>query len=88
MVDACLGMNESETDSFLVYPNPTNGMLNLVSSLPSGTIFIYNALGEIIYTTAFNAQNTLIDIAEFEDGMYIIQLINEDLIATKRIIKG
>lgn len=85
-------ITELVMSNFIVYPNPTNDYLILdLSKYPSDTEFIlsiYNIVGEEILKV--NTGNfTRIDFAEYNSGIYIIQLKEKgtNSVFSKKIIK-
>jgi len=75
-----------------VYPNPTNGILNLdmMGVTPSEyQIKITNILGEIIYVSTKNISgiyNDVIDLSSFSKGTYVIHIKNKESIFTDKIV--
>lgn len=75
-----------------VYPNPTNGILNLdmMGVTPSEyQIKITNILGEIIYVSSENISgiyNDVIDLSSFGKGTYVIQIKNKESVFTDKIV--
>tara|TARA_B110000459_G_scaffold29540_1_gene29787 strand:- start:149 stop:2029 length:1881 start_codon:yes stop_codon:yes gene_type:complete len=75
-----------------VYPNPTNGILNLdmMGVTPSEyQIKITNILGEIIYVSTKNISgiyNDVIDLSSFGKGTYVIQIKNKESVFTDKIV--
>ena len=75
-----------------VYPNPTNGILNLemMGVNPSEyQIKITNILGEIIYVSTKNISgiyNDVIDLSSFGKGTYVIQIKNKESVFTDKIV--
>ena len=66
-----------------IFPNPTSGILNLVSdSFKSLEIKIFNTLGEIIYNQNNLSGKTRIDISNQPQGIYFYQLQSD-----KKILK-
>jgi hypothetical protein len=73
-----------------VYPNPTNGELNLyLDSYSENTkIDIRNALGEVIFSGNIKQETTLISLASFPPGIYILRVLENDEISIKeKIVK-
>lgn len=67
---SALSINYSDKiDAFEIYPNPTNGVLNL-KGIPDNVIegVIYNTLGEIVFR--FDNEVTEIDISHLPPGVY------------------
>lgn len=71
-----------------LYPNPSAGIFTIeTSNLQTVTINVYNVSGQIILQKTINQNTTLIDLTAHPEGLYLLQLINEDQIITKRIVK-
>lgn len=76
-------------DAVNVYPNPTAGELNIV--LPDNTevssLSIHNLIGETIWTQTNVNKNLLkLDIGDYTQGVYYLNLIAGDRRITKKII--
>jgi len=80
-VSICTGVQEINKTSISVYPNPTNGVLNI--SIPSEltgvtSIEVYDAIGKLaIKETLSNDANT-INLSKLENGMYVFKIINNN----------
>lgn len=83
--DAALSNYEfTSFSNFIIYPNPSNGIINARSKENIKDIEIYSLDGRKIK----EVQNTSIDISEFSNGMYLLQVKTEDgKIGTKKIVK-
>ncbi len=56
-----------------LFPNPTNGHLNLQNKYPIESVEIYNLQGQLLYTNTYQNQNQLmVDISAFSKGMYLV----------------
>ena len=81
------GVDESNSMSFAIYPNPTTGMVNIKSTEP-GQINVLNAFGQLL-----SSQNTdgirqiSIDFGNYPCGLYLVQLIGQNGVVTKQITK-
>lgn len=71
--------SEQETS---IYPNPTNGIVNIKSSNSKNTTEIYNLLGEKIIST----DNERIDLSNFQKGVYIIRVSNSNGTSSQKLI--
>jgi hypothetical protein len=84
------GIPELTNQNLPVYPNPTNGFINI--TLPPSTLVAdveaYNSNGALIFRqTATNSLNT-IDLTNQPPGLYFIKIISENrIIASQKIIK-
>ena len=47
---------------------------------------VYNVLGQIVYTTYTNDLNNMIDLSNLDKGVYTIELKENNLIYTEKII--
>ncbi len=63
----------------IVYPNPTNGVIKLLSDEMIELVTIRNVLGEIVLTT----QQTKIDLSNYANGVYFVEIKT----STKHIIQ-
>jgi murein DD-endopeptidase MepM/ murein hydrolase activator NlpD len=62
----------SEVSNLNVYPNPAINKVTLQSSVEIGLVTIYNSLGESVYKSKINNQNSEIDVADLARGIYIL----------------
>jgi len=83
---APLAITDEHTLEFSVFPNPTNGILNITSKTPLNRIEIYSILGKEILNS-INSNNSL-DISNLNRGVYIIKVHSNNELGIKRIIKN
>ena len=77
-------INENGVNGLMIYPNPTNGNLNIqVEAMRR--ITIANALGQIVYDQEVDSDNTIIDMTQYESGIYMVQIVTDNGVATKRV---
>lgn len=68
--------NHSAFETF-VYPNPSDGILNIGASLPDEKIIrveLSNAMGKILFRKSPDAQEDQIDCTPYPDGIYFLSL--------------
>ena len=80
-----LGLQSLFESDFLMYPNPANDILN-IEYKQEGSISIYSVLGILIYER-IHQNHTLLDLKDYERGMYLIQFRSEDFSSTKSFVK-
>lgn len=80
-----LTTNDFDATSFAIYPNPTNGMLNLVLSPQTivKEVFIYNMIGQKV----LNFDTVAIDVSFLPQGTYFIMLQTDKGIVTQPFVK-
>lgn len=84
-----LSTNDVVQKSFKVYPNPTVDELNFEfpDNVQSANVQVYNILGNQITQTQLKRTVPKLDTNAWASGMYVVQIITEDAVQTKRIIK-
>ena len=84
-----LSTNDVVQKSFEVYPNPTVDELNFEfpDNVQSANVQVYNILGNQITQTQLKRTVPKLDTNAWASGMYVVQIITEDAVQTKRIIK-
>jgi hypothetical protein len=82
-------VRESALASFMVYPNPTRA--NVTIQIPFAEEFnmeVTNVLGEIVLSQKLVNTETVLQISEFNKGIYFINLYNEKGNQTLRFVKN
>ena len=87
MLDATLGINEFETNNFIVYPNPTEGMLRIHSQHSEITsVEMYDSLGKKVFQNNSNVSE--IDISHLNSGIYFCRIgTNDNSFNYQKIVK-
>ena len=60
-----------------LYPNPSNGIVNLDLNISLGSIQIFNNMGVVLKTVVVHSENVVLDLSDFNDGIYVAVLENE-----------
>ena len=84
------GITESSLNkSFLIYPNPASDYLTLkfAQNTSKAEIKIYNLLGELKSTSRKSSTESVIDISDLSNGVYIIEVATEKNITRQKFIK-
>ena len=66
-----------------VYPNPTNGLLN-VNGCGTMRITVSNMLGQTLFETTAE-DNTTLDLSQYESGMYLIRIETESGVMVQKV---
>ncbi len=80
--------NNSGNPEISVFPNPTNGILNITYAKAS-TIEVIDILGVVVYkekTEGSSAGTKIIDLSNFANGIYFVNVSNEMGASQNRII--
>ena len=83
-LSAVLASDSFVQSSFLLYPNPSNGIMNisLENNLQLQKVSVYNQLGQLVKTATTNVIHT----TELAQGTYYIEVVTNQGKATKKII--
>jgi len=81
---ANLGTGEFSKKNYKIFPNPTEGLVEIETDLPIDTISIYSPIGQLIY----KQKSSKIDLSSFSAGLYVIKITFENgQTAVNRIVK-
>ena len=78
-VSACTGINEAVASSISIYPNPSNGIVNvtLTSELTkNSSIEVYDALGKLVVKQVLVNELNAINMSNLNNGIYTFKVIN------------
>lgn len=81
-------INQNEIEGFAVYPNPVESKTFKLSSasITTKTVQIFNVLGKEVYSTKVNGTNNDIDVASLNAGIYILKVLENGRMASKKLI--
>lgn len=70
-----------------IYPNPTKGKITIdLNSSETAEVTILNALGKVVYNATMKSNS--IDISNFQNGVYMIQVTTSKGNTIQRIVKN
>lgn len=73
-------------DEITIYPNPTNGILNINSNINSITkVIIYDILGKVVLERSNNFEQ--LNISNLTNGLYLVKISTENKTVVKKIMK-
>ena len=79
------------TDDFIIYPNPTTGLINIKSNnndqLPIEEIILFNTVGQSVMkkSNLANQDQIQLDISHLPKGLYFINILSDKGLNTKKI---
>ena len=71
-----------------IFPNPTNGFLNIVSEIELTNISISNILGQEVMTVQSPNATTALNVSNLTNGVYIITFTTENGTWTEQFVKN
>ena len=78
-------VNENDVKGLMVYPNPTKDVLNINAEAMTH-VSIINTLGQTIYDQTVDTDDVVLDMTQFEAGVYMLRITTENGVATQRIM--
>ena len=77
-----------DASSTTLYPNPATYELNVQHSSRISEIRVFDITGRMVYNTAVNnLTTTKVDVSRFSNGVYILQVVAQDGITSKKFVK-
>jgi hypothetical protein len=74
-------------DAIQIYPNPTKNRIAIKTIKPFSQIQLIDVHGRVIAAVYKNSNEIEIDMNNFSNGIYLIKIISENKIETRKIIK-
>jgi Secretion system C-terminal sorting domain len=86
--DTTIGVEENTSAEFTIYPNPSNGMVNLTGeNLARQNVRVYDAQGKLMLNTQLNGtDNNTIDLTFLSNGVYNVVVGSGDHKVSQELI--
>ena len=81
-----IGEND-QLSSVEVYPNPASDKLFIKTSQPVNTLEIFTMTGTMVRQQSCWSDNIEIDVQNLSTGMYVIRLVSDHAVETRRFVK-
>jgi len=83
-----VGINDYELNNVVVYPNPTNGMVQIQNAeFRIQNVEVYDAYGKMLNVVNVNGNAAAIDLTSYASGTYFVKIMTENGVVTKRVVK-
>jgi hypothetical protein len=70
-----------------VYPNPTSDLVNVyVDKFENTSLQIVNIKGQVVLEQNINSQNTLLNVADFAKGVYVVRIANNTGVSVQKLV--
>lgn len=85
--NSTLSSNEYKNNDFIIYPNPSNGIVNIKSVLNQNfTLSIFDAIGRKISLKEYKNAITRINVNDLSKGVYFFSFITNKGEFTKKVV--
>lgn len=81
-------VEQLKTEQIILFPNPTNGLVNLSFGKPvKGKISVNNLMGQLLINESVKGETTTLDLSNFSSGIYFLTFVDESGdVATKKLV--
>ena len=81
-----VGIEENALANVLIYPNPATDILNISGLEGTGSIMVFNAVGQEMMIVPFNnSERMKLNLSELVSGVYFVQIRMENGIVTHKL---
>lgn len=84
---ATAGIDTVNEANFVVYPNPTTGIVNIEGNVIIEKVIVRNLLGQVIYSNSNNSPASVVDLSFYNSGVYLLEVTTNGSSRTVKIIK-
>jgi hypothetical protein len=85
-VEPCLSISEKINPDIQLFPNPTSGIINFISSSKIKNIEIIDFQGKIVIKKTFNSLNSEVNLEILQKGIYFCNILTSKGSLYKKII--
>jgi hypothetical protein len=82
--EGSLSLDENDTETIGLHPNPANNILYLETA-QIGTLQFFSTQGRIVYETILN-NDEIVNVSHLPRGLYLVQLTNDQSVSQQKII--
>lgn len=80
-------VKELTNSKFSVYPNPTTENILVNGVVKGSTLEVVNALGQVVYSSVVDNTNANINVANYNNGLYMVRITNNGEVITNTFVK-
>ena len=78
---------KNNTD-IIIYPNPTTGLLNIITSDTKTNVEVYNIMGQKVMSKVLNGGVNTIDISDLNNDVYSLKIMQNNTLTAIKIVKA
>lgn len=72
-------------ENLMVYPNPSNGILNVKADSKINKVQLVNIAGQVVYESNVSANETMINTTSMNKGLYLLNITSDRGVVTRKI---
>lgn len=83
---SAIGLEERNALAVEMYPNPSNGVLNIIGDdIEGASLNMYSSTGQLVFSRVLNSNETTLSVEHLPAGVYQVQLKSENDKAVKLV---
>ena len=85
-VPTAIDMEEKIENQLNVFPNPSNGVFNISTTIENATITLKDVTGKLLIEKLMEGKNLELNISKYEKGIYFLSLNTSYKALTRKIV--
>ncbi len=82
-----VGINENGEHGYVtMYPNPATTSVKLEANSNINDVQVYNAVGQLVYSTVINNKTATVDVSSLQNGVYFVKINSELGTTTQKLV--
>ena len=77
---------DSKVNTINIYPNPTNGQVELKNLNLDVKVDVFNMMGKLLFTEEVNTTKNTINLDNYSNGIYLLKITNGKQIEFKKVV--
>jgi hypothetical protein len=86
-INVIVGIDTPTKNDFKIYPNPTNGIINITGKPLFERVGVIDMTGREVIRQESLGQNTQIDLGSLPSGVYFVRLMVDGAFITSKVVK-
>jgi hypothetical protein len=87
-IQTATSVKELNISSFVVYPNPSNGLVTVSSTDMISKVVVMNILGEVVKSITADSKQITVDITDLKSNVYFLQITDaKNQTSIQKIVK-
>lgn len=84
---ALVGIGANKAELVGIYPNPSNGVLNITAQKDIQNVVLFNSLGQVVLTNSANDKEVKVNISDLPNGFYTVRTSINGVDTFSKIVK-
>ncbi len=87
MIDDCTSIGENTLEEMVdLYPNPAKDFVSVRAEFEIDQVAVYSLRGELLLSIQPDSKDVRMGISRFGSGMYLVRIITDNGVVTKRLV--